>query len=118
MGPPKLINAYAISRYAKFYKSLKNSVSQEVKFLVNIVSRDIHSVTGKNLQNIRSVSGFNPNSVSSSVVRHNFARAAIPPQDMWRIPVLNGWLKLRREMEVNLQDTDYLCLLIDALCSS
>ena len=106
------------SRYVKFYKSLKNSVSQEVKFLVNIVSRDIHSVTGKNLQNIRSVSGFNPNSVSSSVVRHNFARAAIPPQDMWRIPVLNGWLKLRREMEVNLQDTDYLCLLIDALCSS
>ena len=39
-----------LGRYAKFFRGLKTSTSQEVQVLFNLVSRDLQSTTGKNLR--------------------------------------------------------------------
>ena len=106
------------TRFVKFYKSLKSSVSKEVRFLLNVIHKDLQSNTGKNLHLIQTESGFNPTVVPPTLIRSNPLRAAVPVTDVWRIPVLQGWLKQRSDMKVNLQDTEHISLLIDALCST
>ena len=106
------------SRYVKFSRSLQTSVSREVRILASLVSKDIQSNTGKNLAVIQRTCGFNPRSVSPTVIRKHPVKTEVPALDQWRIPVLDNWLKLRREMTVNLQNTENISLLIDALCST
>ena len=106
------------SRYMKFSRSLQTSVSREVRILASLVSKDIQSNTGKNLAVIQRTCGFNPRSVSPTVIWKNPVKTEVPVLDQWRIPVLDNWLKLRREMTVNLQNTENISLLIDALCST
>ena len=106
------------SRYVKFSRSLQTSVSREVRILASLVSKDIQSNTGKNLAVIQRTCGVNPRSVSPTVIRKNPVKTEVPVLDQWRIPVLDNWLKLRREMTVNLQNTENISLLIDALCST
>ena len=99
-------------------RSLQTSVSREVRILASLVSKDIQSNTGKNLAVIQRTCGFNPRSVSPTVIRKHPIKTEVPVLDQWRIPVLDNWLKLRREMTVNLQNTENISLLIDALCST
>ena len=106
------------SRYVKFCRSLQTSTSKEVRFLYSVVCKDIQSTTGKNLAVIQRIYGCNPKSVSPIVIRNNPMKVPVPVLDLWRVPVLGDWLKLRREMQVKLEDTNYISLLIDALCST
>ena len=106
------------SRYVKFCRSLQTSTSKEVRFLYSVVCKDIQSTTGKNLADIQRICGCNPKSVSPIVIRNNPMKVPVPNLDLWRVPVLGDWLKLRREMQVKLEDTNYISLLIDALCST
>ena len=106
------------SRYMKFSRSLQTSTSKEVRLLASLVFKDIQSTTGKNLSVIQRLSGLNPSSVSPTAIRKVPMRKEVPELDLWRIPVLENWLNLRRELETGLEDTEYITILIDALCSS
>ena len=82
-------------RYVKFCRSLQTSGSKEVRFLCSFVCKDIQSTTGKNLAVIQRISGFNPSSVSPIVIRNNPMKVPVPVLDLWRIPVLENWLKMK-----------------------
>ena len=93
------------------------SVCFEVRYLVNIIKKDIQSTIGGNLYRIQSETGLNPLKISPKVIRASPVLSAIPIQDQWRLPVLNKWLQQRQELESELQDTKYIQMLIDAICS-
>ena len=49
-----------LTRFAKFFHSLRFSASKEVQILSRYVAREVQSVTGKNLQLLRDLSHLNP----------------------------------------------------------
>ena len=105
-------------RYVKFFHKLRKSNSAPVKFLANVVARDIRSTTGKNLHLIESESGLDPWTASEESVREALKRTPVPAQDMWRLPLLCQYLMKRQEMEVLMEDTEYISILINSLCKS
>ena len=49
-----------LSRYIKFFKSLRESPSVEVSVLVHIVARDVRTTTGRNIQHVQEMTGLDP----------------------------------------------------------
>ena len=90
----------------------------ELQFLSNLVLNDIRSTTFRNLALIRRESEVDSLIVPSAVVRKNVKRSQIPPNQEWRIPLLEKLIVQRKEMEDQLLDTKELSKLIDSLCSS
>ena len=87
-----------LSRYVKFFHSLRNSASQEVKILSRYLARDVQSVTGKNLQLVKSISKLNPWTTSYGKLKEAFVAAEmveVPEQDRWRLPYLFSLLAQR-----------------------
>ena len=100
-----------ISRYAKFFSSLRKSPSKEIVVLANLVSRNIRSTTGSNLRLVEDASGLSAWDSSPLKVKdatRTKEKAQIQAQDEWRIPYLSKLLGQRQELE-------YLCL-ISSLC--
>ena len=106
------------ARYVKFHKSLQKSLSFEVRYLLGIIKKDINANTVSNLTTIQRVTGLNPMSVKPTFIRQNPVISEIPEQQMWRIPLLDSWLTLKKHYEAELIDTKYITMLIDALCST
>ena len=109
-----------LTRYVKYFQSLRKSASWEVQVLARFLARDIRSVTGRNLQHILDASGHNPWSAPQSRVRGALAageRVEVPPQDSWRLPYLGSLLSQRRTAFNLALDTevDRLSELIDSL---
>ena len=108
-----------LSRYGKFVKGLKSSVSQEVRILFNLVSRDIQSTTGRNLKYLAAQSGTDPWIVGPGELKaalHQNQKVDVLPQDRWRVEYLKSLL--RRLVEVkSMQENDggLTQLLIDSL---
>ena len=104
------------SRYVKFAKGLRSSPSKEVALVANIVSRDMSSVTGRNLSLLRELTGLNPWTATPAQVRERLLLAATPPQDTWRLGLLEKYLATRRRLDRDLEDTKDITSLIDSLC--
>ena len=49
-----------LSRYGKFFKGLRTSVSDEVRVLFNFVARDLQSTTAKNIKLLKESAGEDP----------------------------------------------------------
>ena len=49
-----------LSRFVKFFNSLRQSASYEVQVLARLVARDVQSVNGKNLSLIGEITNLNP----------------------------------------------------------
>ena len=49
-----------LTRYAKFFRGLRSSVSLEIRVLANLMSRNLESTTGRNLGMVRETSGLDP----------------------------------------------------------
>ena len=105
-------------RYVKFFNKLRKSKSDNIQILVNIVSRDIRSTTGRNLNHISRITGLDPWLVSDAVIKESLVRDPVPEEDLWRLPLLSQYLKQRKQMETNLENTDIITDLIDSLCTS
>ena len=87
-----------LSRYVKFFHSLRNSASQEVKILSRYLARDVQSVTGKNLQLVKSISKLDPWTTSYGKLKEALVAAEmveVPEQDRWRLPYLCSLLAQR-----------------------
>ena len=107
-----------MARYANFYKSLVKSASSEVSFLAKVVSEDVRSTTAMNLNLIREETGLNPYMANPSQVRRRAKKTDIPEGQVWRISTLDFLLQERKRKEDNLEKTDKISSLIDALCSA
>ena len=87
-----------LSRFSKFFHSLRCSASQEVQVLCRYLGRDVQSVTGRNLQLVEELSKLNPWSTSNNKMKHALAAAEqveVPVQDRWRLPYLCSLLSQR-----------------------
>ena len=113
---PVMFQLYA--RYVKFAKSLKSSASSEVSHLYNIVKNNVQSTTGSNLYRIQSATGLRPSSVSAALLRSKPLLVPVPEEDQWRLPLLEKYLMVRSDLELQLENTDHIQLLIDGLCST
>ena len=114
------IRTKLLSRYVKFFKSLVNSSSVEIRLLANIVSQDRSSTTGMNLAKLANETNLNPWTATPAMIREALHETdqTVPPTDTWRLPYLEKLLKLRYEMELSLQDTKLISQTIGSLCSS
>ena len=114
----KSIEEQLLVRYVKFFNKLRKSKSDNIQILVNIVSRDIRSTTGRNLNHISRKTGLDPWLVSDAVLKESLVRDPVPEEDLWRLPLLSQYLKQRKQIETNLENTDIITDLIDSLCTS
>ena len=107
-----------MSRYVKFFKSLRESPSVEVSVLVHIVARDVRTTTGRNLQHVQEMTGLDPWSCLGSQVRKvlDLKLAEMPQQDEWRLQYLGKLLEQRGQKYYQMEDTSELTELIDSLC--
>ena len=114
------VRASVLSRYLKFFESVKSSSSVEVSVVANLASADIRSVTGSNLFNLKKEAGMDITRETMNKARVVLlsARTAVPVQDGWRIGCLKKFLSERSKLDEKLQSTDVMDSLIDSLCST
>ena len=85
-----------LSRYSKFTKGLRTSVSQEVRVLFNLAARDLQSTTAKNIKFVENKSGSDLWTVGPGKLKqmlHSNQLVAIPTQDEWRVGYLCSLLR-------------------------
>ena len=109
------------SRYAKFFKGLRESPSTEVSILCNLVSRDLRSTTGKNINFVNTVSRGNVWYDSMSKIKNglkNFGSASVPEKEVWRVPYLETLLQQRQEWHYRgeIEEEEAVQSLIESLC--
>ena len=109
-----------LTRYIKFFKSLLKSPSPEVVLVANLAARDMGSTTGINMARLKQETGLNPWVASSARVKEalEMSEHIVPEADLWRLPLLEKLILTRSKLELNLDDTSYICELIESLCSS
>ena len=107
-----------LARFCKFYESVKNSKSMEVRLVASLAVGDIRTPTGSNCQGIRRE--FNMQAGSMVLMRGKIldAKRSVPGQDCWRLPCLRKFLNQRYQLEASLKDTMEIDLLIESICSS
>ena len=106
------------SRYVNFAKHLLTSASYEVRFLYGIVHKSNTSITGKNLKRIQMEVGLNPWSMSPAFIKEEQKVPEVPMNEQWRLPLLETYLKRRKELELSFENTETIQHLIDTLCNS
>ena len=98
-----------MSRYVKFFHSLRKSASHEVQVMSRYISRDIQSVTGRNLKLIENTAKLNPWTTSSSRIKNALVleeAVEVPEVDRWRLPYLCSLLSQRREARNQAMEAD------------
>ena len=89
-----------LTRFSKFFTSLRNSASHEVQVLSRYLARDVQSVTGKNMRLVQETTGLDPWTTSQGRLRSALVEAEVvevPTMDRWRLPYLCSLLAQRRE---------------------
>ena len=109
-----------LSRYGKFCKGLKNSVSQEVRVLFNLAARDLQTTTAKNIRFVQKESGTDVWTVSPAKLKQSLqsnSTVETPVQDGWKVRYLSTLLSQRWEASVHVQEDRMTMLqeLIDSL---
>ena len=110
-----------MSRYSKFFRSLRSSPCREVSILANIVARDVRSVTGRNVKLVITEFGSNLWSDSLGSLQAGLLESesvTIAREDSWRVPYLGSLLQHRQEWHYR-GDKDQVAqiqTLIDSLC--
>ena len=96
-----------LSRYGKFMKGLRLSISKEVRVLFNLVARDLQTNTAKNIKLVEGVSETNLWTVGQSKLKkelHSNQLVDIPIRDKWRLIYLSSLLRQHQEASLNVQE--------------
>ena len=109
-----------LSRYVKFFHSLRNSACYKVRVMSRLSARDVQSVTGKNLCYVKEATGLNPWCTGYARLRDALVAGEaveVPQQDRWRLPYLSSLLSQRREAHTLAleEDENRLTKLINSL---
>ena len=112
------IRQQILGRYPKFIRSLLDSPSLEVAVIARLVMRDAKTTTGRNVLNLKIETSLDAVCAPLSKFRELFSSARVPALDHWKFYLLSKYLKLRDDLEMKCEDTNYINDLIDSLCSS
>ena len=109
-----------LSRYAKFCKGLKTSISQEVRVLFNLVARDLQTTTAKNIRFVQEESETEMWTVCPTKLKQALqskSTVEIPGHDGWKVNYLATLLYQLRDASVLVQEDrmNILQELIDSL---
>ena len=113
------IRQQVLTRYVKFYRSLRSSPSKEVSVVARIVGSDASTNTGRNILNITLETQLNPRTSPMSQFYDVLHRPMdLPPGFSWRINLLQKYVKIRESQQLACDDTTYIDTLIESLCST
>ena len=106
--------------YWKFFQSVKNSNSLEVRVVANIASKDIRSSTGSNLSGIRRECKDDIDGKPDATVKQLILgiKSDVPDMDRWRLGCLRKFLGERYQLLARMENTDHIDTIIDSLCST
>ena len=109
-----------LSRYGKFFKGLRTSVSGEVRVLFNYVARDLQTTTAKNIKLVKESAAEDPWTVGPNKLKEALQKkeaVVTPPQDAWKIGYTRSLLRQLQEAKYNVQDdrVKYIQGLVDSL---
>ena len=109
-----------LSRYSKFCKGLRASVSPEVRVLFNLAARDLQSTTGKNIRFVQDQSRTDLWTVSPVTLKqelHSASLVVVPTQEEWKLKYLGTLITQLVEAKVHVQEERMQVLqdLIDSL---
>jgi hypothetical protein len=108
-----------LTRYGKFFKSLRSSTSIEVATMANLASRDIQTTTGRNLKLVERSSGLSAWDASQEKLKEAIKtkeKVAVEEGDLWRIPYLSKLLGQRQELVYLGEEVEEVSNLINSLC--
>ena len=108
-----------LSRYCKFFKSLRISASREVATMANLVGRDVRTTTGANLTFIGRTSGHSAWDTGSDKMKAAIEQSEtvlVNDNDKWRIPFLNKLLGHRQELSYLGENIETISDQINSLC--
>ena len=106
------------ARFVNFFRSLRESLSPEVRIVANMVGRCVRSNTGKNLANIERETGLDPWRSQAWKVRDKIKRVEVPDKEGWRPQYLMKLLMARKELDTKCSDVSEISKLIESLCNS
>ena len=111
------IRQQILTRYVKFYRTLLKSPSKEVAVVAKIVAANANTTTGSNLLNIRLETRL---CIKTSPI-HKFKEVLsnpkpVPSTDMWRINLLPKYLEIRKNLQLQCENTKFIDGLIESLC--
>ena len=86
--------------------------------MAKVVGSDSGSDTGTSLANIEEEFNLCPWTKSPAAFKKSYVGYQVPPEDSWRLPLLEKLLVERREMSTCGDDTSTITGLIDSLCVS
>ena len=89
-----------MTRFHKFFHSLLDSPSPEVRVLVRLSARDLRTNIGKNLRSIHDETGLDPwlfggQRLKEELLHYNMK--PVPEKDKWRIRLLEKYMGIRSQ---------------------
>ena len=84
-----------LTRYVKFFLSLRKSASKEVQLLSRYLGGHVQYVTGRNLMLIQDIVNLSPWNISNTKLKEALISAEtveVPMVDRWRLPYLSTLL--------------------------
>ena len=112
------LRVQVLSRVPKFYRSLLDSPSREVKLLAGLATRDARCVLASNLALVSKLSGVDCSVESATTVRNALPLKRVPEGESWRVGLLDALLRSRTELERQQSDTRRVAALISSLCTT
>ena len=117
---PLGFGASVLSRYCKFFSSIKTSPSLEVRVVANIAAADIRSSVGKNIFNLGKEAGMILTMENLWEVRRVLLdlKTQVPSQDSWRLECLRKFMYEKYLLLAKDENTEEIDSLIDSICVS
>ena len=107
-----------LTRYTMFCQNLCRSSNKEIRILANCAVNDTRSTTGSNISKIAKETGLDPLASRKCLVRNALYTSEVPPEEVWRVPLLARLLKEKIEQLEAENDTSGLTDLIEVVCTS
>ena len=104
-----------VKRFISFCNSLKASDKPHLKYLMNLQMTDYRSTFGRNVVNICKDGGVDK---ISEVQPQNIIYAPVPPDDSWRIPLIQELLEVRAQRLQTILDPEEVLDLLNSLTIS
>ena len=107
-----------LGRVPGFYQKLIASPSKEVAMMAVVAAADARTVLASNLKHVSSLSGLDCKAESASAVKTALPVTQVPPNEVWRLGLLDILLRQRGDLEKEGVDTRTVVAMLSSLCTT